>query len=262
MEETVTQIERSLGVGRDLDLRADDSWVGAFDRAGKLYVCDSYGATFPVPQLVRFPIVRAIGFDRVLLVDSRPMPNTPGGFVYSMAGELTATLHVGDGVQDAVVLDDLIALTYFDEGVFSGIRPSEQGIAFFEYDGRLFDGYQSMFGSEAVDIVDCYAACRISGQSLAFTAYTGFELVRLNPRKRHQEVVEIPKSVQGHSALSVNGAHACFFGPYSRKRALLSWTPRTAPEKIGSHTGPLRGISQHQFLSIGEHGYTIVSWAG
>lgn len=262
MDKVVTKVEQGLGVGRDFDLRADDSWVGVFDRAGALHVCDAYGAAFRVPQPLRFPIVRAIGFDRVLVVDCRPHLNTSGGFVYSMAGELTATLRVGDGVQDAVVLDDLIALTYFDEGVFSGVGPGDEGIAFFEHDGRLFGGYQTMFGADAVDIADCYAACPINGQSLAFMAYTGFELVHLNPRTGRQQVVQVPEEVHGASAVSVNGQHACFFGPYSRKRSLFRWAPGSDPEKIGTHSNSLRGISKHRFLSSGELGYTIVSWAG
>lgn len=262
MEQTVIEIERAVGVGRDYDVRPDDSWVGVFERAGALEVCDSYGARFQLPHPVRFPIVRAVGFDRVVVVDSRPSAGDPGGRVYSMAGEPMATLHVGDGVQDVVVLDDLITVTYFDEGVFSGMPPSEQGVAFFHLDGEPYGGYQTMFGAEAVDIADCYAACRVNAQVLAFVPYTGFELVRLNPRTHQQDVIDVPEKLHGASAISVMGDRVCLFGPYSQKQSLFVWTPGKAPQKIGTHSGTLRGIGPHRFISNGEHGYTVVSWAG
>lgn len=84
MDQVVTEIERAVGVGRDYDVRPDDSWVGVFERAGALEVCDSYGARFQLPHPVRFPIVRAVDFDRVVVVDSRPIAGAPGGYVYSM----------------------------------------------------------------------------------------------------------------------------------------------------------------------------------
>ena len=137
MQENVTSVERSLGIARDFDVRPDGSWVAVFERAGKLYVDTSYSGGFPLPDPVRFPILRAMGYDRVLVVDSRPMRGAAGGLVLSMDGELQTTVAVGDGVMDVVILDDLIGVTYFDEGVFSGVRPSEQGIAFFEFSGKL-----------------------------------------------------------------------------------------------------------------------------
>jgi hypothetical protein len=52
-----------------------------------------------------------------MIVDSRPEPTTPGGLMFSLAGEKLCSFAVGDGIQDVLVLDDVIVVTYFDEGV-------------------------------------------------------------------------------------------------------------------------------------------------
>ncbi len=194
-----------------------------------------------------------------MLVDARPLPNTPGGAVLSLDGQVQREFFIGDGVNDVVVLEDLIAITYFDEGVFRGRSPSEQGIAFFDFDGEFFGGYQSLFGAAAVDIADCYAACRAGRSTLAFSAYTGFELVRVRPRAREQELVALPAELHGASALSVVGDLGYFFSPYDSKRSLIAWRPNEAAREIGRHSGPLRGIETGRFLSTGEHGFTVIS---
>jgi len=259
MVEGTTTVDASLGTGRDFDVRPDGSWVGVFERGDGLHVAHTHGPGFRVSQALRYPMVRAIGYDRIVLVEARPLPNTSGGTVLSLDGQVHREFSIGDGVQDVVVLEDLIAITYFDEGVFSGRPPSEQGIAFFDFDGEFFGGYQSLFGAAAVDIADCYAACRAGRSTLAFSAYTGFELVRVRPRTREQELVPLPPELHGASALSVVGDRCYFFSPYDRKGSLLAWRPDAAAREIGCHSGLLRGIESGRFLSTGAHGFTVLS---
>lgn len=258
MLERVTSVAKSLGSAQDFDLRPDGSWIGLFQWPDGLHVADSSGRSFPVHQPVRYPILRALGFDRVVLVDRRPLPAGPGGFILSLQGQLLHSFSVGDGIQDVIVLDDVIVVTYFDEGIFSGISPAEEGIAFFDLDGVLLGGYQSAFGEKAVDIADCYAACPIGQNRIAFTAYTGFELVFLNPRACAQEIQELPEDLHGVSALSIRGNDVYFYGPSAQKQALLSWEPGKLPQHLGEHIGPLRGLQDGRFLAKNEHGYTVV----
>jgi hypothetical protein len=108
MLEEATTVERTLGKARDFDLREDGSWIGVFERPDGLHIADSHGRSFPLGRAVRFPIVRALGFDRVVVVDARPVPTTAGGFVFSLAGQTLCSFAVGDGVQDVLVLEDAI----------------------------------------------------------------------------------------------------------------------------------------------------------
>ena len=261
MLEDATTVDRSLGSARDFDVREDDSWVGLFERSDGLYVADSHGHSFPLGQRVRYPILRAVGFDRVVVADARPVPTTPGGLVISLSGQTLCSFSVGDGIQDLLVLDDAIVVTYFDEGVFGGTAPSEQGLAFFDLQGTLLGGYQSVFGAEAVDVADCYAACVLGRNRVAFSAYTGFELVLLNPRARVQDVHPLPKELHGASALSMRGEDAYLYGPYGHKRGVFCWRSGSAPRFLGEHSGPLRGLRAGRFLLKGEHGFTVLDCA-
>lgn len=258
MIEEITEVDRSLGVARDFDVLCDGSWVGVFQREDGVYIAHSDGREFRLKQSVRYPVVRALNRDRVIVLDARKRSNTPGAFLFSADGKLDHAFSAGDGIQDVVVLGDLIAVTYFDEGVFGDFPPSEQGIAFFDFQGQLFAGYQALFGSRAVRIVDCYSACRVDPQTLAFSAYTGFPLVRVHPRTSTQEVVELPRRLHGASALCVRGDLTFFFSPYDRIGVILSWQPGAKPKEVARHPGHLRGLEDGRFLAVGEHGFTVL----
>lgn len=259
MIETSTSVDRSFGIAADFDVGVNGDWVGLFRRGnGSLHVESSLGFHFSVPMTTMFPCIRSIGDNRILVVDSRTRGDTPNGHIFSDAGEVLASFSVGDGVEDVVVLETGFAVTYFDEGVFGGRAPSSEGVAFFGFDGHFSWGYSSGIGSGAVDIADCYCACRVGRNQLAFCPYTGFPLVELNLRTRVQKVDSLPEEMHGASALSKRRQHTLLYGPYSRKHGLFRWTPGEPPFAVGNHSGPLRGLDGGRFLSKGEHGFTIV----
>jgi hypothetical protein len=233
--------------------------VGLFGcRDGTPHIQSSRGFRFAVPVVPRFPLIRAVGNERVLVIDSRTTENTANAHIFSHTGETLAVFRVGDGVQDVIVLETTIGVTYFDEGVFGRSEPANEGVAFFGLDGQLSWGYLSEIGPGAVDVADCYAACRAGRNQLAFCPYTDFPLVELDPRKRSQSVFLLPQELHGASALSRRGPHTFFHGPYGRKHSILRWSPGEAPSMVGSHAGPLRGLDAGRFLSKTEHGFTIV----
>ena len=109
-----------------------------------------------------------------------------------------------------------------------------------------------------MDVADCYAACRVDDHTLAFSPYTGFPLVRANARKRLHEAVALPRRLHGSSALSVRGDATYLFGPYEDKRTLFAFRRGQPPRELGRHSGPLRGLEFGRFLSIGQHGFTVL----
>jgi hypothetical protein len=258
MEEQVVTVERDLGVAVDFDVGRDGAWVGVFQRNTGLFVASSHGTDFALGPAVRFPAVRFVGANRLIVVSQRSSKDPGESFIAELDGTQRAPIAAGDGIEDIVVLRDLIAVTYFDEGVFSGVPPSEQGIAFFDCEGRLFGGYRSIFGSDAVDIVDCYAACRVDDHTIGFSAYLGFDLVLANPRARIHQAQRLPRALHGSSAISLKRETALLFSPYDGKGAILEYAGG-AYREIDRRSGPLRGLEYGRFLSNGEHGFTILS---
>ena len=52
-------------------------------------------------------------------------------------GTILRSFSVGDGVQDVVVLEDFIVVSYFDEGVYSDNPISNEGISVFDLSGAF-----------------------------------------------------------------------------------------------------------------------------
>jgi len=258
MDEHVVSVERGLGLAVDFDVLRDGTWVGLFQRPEGIFVVSSQGTEFAVRTSVSFPIVRFVDGEHVVVVSQRAVPAAGQSFIARLDGSSQVSLSAGDGIADVVVLRDLIAVTYFDEGVFSGIPPSEQGIAFFDFQGQLFAGYRSLFGSDAVDIVDCYAACRVDHHTIGFSAYLGFDLAWASPRDRRHRAEPLPKTLHGAAAVTFQRDRAYLFSPYASKGSLIEHTA-DATREIGRHPGPLRGLEHGRFLSAGEHGFTVIT---
>jgi ribosomal protein S18 acetylase RimI-like enzyme len=104
------------------------------------FLAGSSNQFFTVPADVRFPLVRWMDRDRLLLVDTRTDGGRENAFVFTLAGEEVRRFCAGDGVQDVLVAGDRIVMTYFDEGVFGNVTPSDEGLAVFSADGRLAFG--------------------------------------------------------------------------------------------------------------------------
>jgi len=149
-------------------------------------------------------------------------------------------------------------VTYFDEGVLRGIAPGAEGLAVFNDRGQLRGGYRSMFGSKAVDVLDCYAACWASDSRITFLPYTTFPLVTFDLKTFDHNVDATPRIVHGSSAIAVLENEVLFFSPYDKKNAILKWAPGRPPSFIGLYPGQLRGIKGGRFLSHGTSGFTIV----
>jgi hypothetical protein len=259
MIETATLLPPRLGAAQDFDLGLDDAWVGLFRRAdGTSFVHSSRFAPFQIAAALESPRIRRLGEDRVVVADSRSRGASPNGFIFSSTGEQLRAFDAGDGVQDVITFGDLFAVSYFDEGVFGTASPSNQGVAVFDRDGKYSWGYASRLGADAVEIADCYSACRLDDDRLAFSPYTSFPLVVLNLRSGAQEVVELPEALHGATALSIRGKHTFFYGPYASKDRLFRWAPGEEPVDLGRHAGPLRGIGAGRFVASSERGFTLL----
>lgn len=247
----------------DLDLAETGGWVAVTGDDKSKALSFSNGKTVPLGQSISHPLVRALGRDTAVLVDSRTSESRKNGFIIDASGKTLTVFYAGDGIADVLTSGEHIVVTYFDEGVYSGGELESNGVAVFNRRGGLEFGYQSQFGKLAADVSDCYAASWDAGGRLLFFPYTDFPLVSIDLKSREQRIDRTPAEVAGAHAISPIGDRILFVGPYKDGDAVFSWEVGTAEaSRIGAFqtTGPHRGLAQGRFLSVGTSGYTVTSW--
>jgi len=272
--ETVVKLDPTLGRLLDVDVLPSGKWAGVFGSPESLSVrFGDYVRLFP--HLVRYPIVRCIDKTRLILADSNCADKNHSAWIIDACSGEIRNFFAGDAIEDILVRNDRIVVTYFDEGIFSNVYPSYEGIAFFDAEGELLTGYQSRLGEEAVPIWDCYAACWDENGRLVFCPYGatlvveesryvggGFPIVCLDLNTFQQQVCQTPERVHGASAISPRGNTVVFFNPYNEKTALLLWEPEAERDEevtlLGHHPGPLSGIGKGRFLTVGCHEFSII----
>lgn len=256
-QETTT-FGNELGIACDADVTTDGRWCAIFRRESELVISFQGGREISETRQIKFPIIRWVGNDHILVADSRIDSSKSNAWVYRCDGSLRASFCAGDGINDIVADEKTVVFTYFDEGVFGNIPPSHEGVAVFTPDGKLLFGYQSFFGDAAVDVADCYCACRGEADEILFVPYTDFPLVRLNTSNKTQKIENLPDALFGAGSLVVGANSIFFYGPYGQRNAIFEYKSGGIASLIDSHPGPLRGLRNGRFINVGEHGYTIV----
>jgi hypothetical protein len=259
MQEAEVPLNNLPGDLLDVDVTRDGNFVAiAGDELHRVLLFSE--AAVDLPEFVRFPLVRAVNEHSAVVVDTRTQKyRKANAWIIERSGSIAASFFAGDGIADVLVSDSHLVVTYFDEGVFSGVRPSEQGLVAFDLAGNLIFEYQKHFGADAVDIADCYCACSSGGSQLFFSPYTGFPLVALNLRTRKQTVHSIPSTLHGAAALSVRADFVYFYSPYANKNEFFALKiGEENAESCGRYSGRLRGLVGGNFLTHGTSGYAIV----
>ncbi len=252
------RVEVSLpGELLDLDGALGPGWTAvARTPQGQVLLID--GDEVPIPQPCRYPLIRQIDSDTVFLVDSRTTPGQENAWVVDRTGKVHARFFVGDGIQDILANRHALVVTYFDEGVFGGDGPNQEGVAVFSLRGDLALGFNSTFRTPL--IADCYCTCWISDQSIAFIPYTDFPFVRLDLRTNERTAVKLPEALHSPAALSVRGEYAVLWSPSKYKNTLVRWRIGASDfDLVDEHAGPLRGLTGGRFFSGGSAGYTVIS---
>lgn len=205
-----------------------------------------------------FPNIRRLNQDKFLLIDTRTKKDRQNGWIIDNQGQIKRTFMAGDGIEDIVIQENKIIISYFDEGIFSGIEPSDQGLVVFDFDGKILFNYRDKYG-HAVDVADCYCLCPKGNKGVLFSMYTDFPLIELNLDTFEQTVHQPPGQLNGAGSITNSGADIFFHAPYQDKRGIYKWTiGNEQAEKIGEYSPHLRGLQGGKYLACGETGYTIV----
>src|SRR4051812_32751446 len=118
IRETATNLPSEWGELVDVDVLNSGHWAGLFRLDADLFVRTAHACTV-VPSLVRFPLIRCLDEERVVVVDSRTEKGRLNAWVLSTTNDLSRPFFAGDGIQDVLADRATIVVTYFDEGVFS-----------------------------------------------------------------------------------------------------------------------------------------------
>src|SRR5258708_35229418 len=125
MNETSIATDVAFGRARDFDVTREGDWVGVFEGAkNQLHVRFANSAGFPLALELRFPVVRVIAHDRIVVVDLRTTKGRANAHIFTRLGELLSSFCAGDGIGDVVVLGALIRVTSFAEALFRLCPPS------------------------------------------------------------------------------------------------------------------------------------------
>lgn len=194
LQEYENKIENLTSPLVDIDIIEPDYWVGVTDFTdNKQSLIFNYNQ-IQLPEKVRFPCVRFIDENSFLVVDSRANPNQKNGWIIKSSGEVISNFSAGDAIQDVVVTKDFIVITYFDES-------GGEGINIYNLNGVKLFNYEEFFGSDSVDVFDCYATSFVKDNQIIFCPYTEFPLVLLNIETKTQQIWEIPTEVIGSGEL-------------------------------------------------------------
>lgn len=201
-----------------------------------------------------YPLIRWIDYNLFLIADARNDGNRENLYILSTDGIKQNSFNCGDGIEDIVVSNDGIWISYFDEGVFgSGI--STEGLVLFNHDGTpLFKYHNDLLNMPYID--DCYAMCNGKAHSVWIFPYSDFPLVNVNLLTKSIQSYKVPKKLHGSHAICIRGKFGYFYDRYNSNGELYCWEIGSKqPQLIGKLSGRTRGLDiseSHHFLSFDE----------
>ena len=254
MNETVTLVDTGQSKILDLDVYGLGLFIAYTDHKEIITVDKKLITDIEV----RFPIIRFINNSKFLLVDSRTLNSNPNAFILDFNGQVQQSFLLGDGIEDILIHNDKIVVTYFDEGVFGQDGPNNNGLTIFSLDGKQVFGFNECANGSL--IYDCYCICKHGLSNILFYAYDIFNVINLNLDTFKWEEFKTPTDFKGASALtSINDNKIVFHSSYNDKNCFYSWDKqKNEVIKIGQYTSDLKGMEGGKFLAKGEKGFTII----
>lgn len=258
MEKEETVFKRDFGELLDVDISDSGSWVGVFRRDKDTLVVRFDGEEFVIPQSLRCPLIRFLGHNQILLVDSRSQEEQVNAWIFGFDGVMLKEFPAGDRISNLVCTQSIIAVSYSDEGILSSNPLSQEGLYIFDHSGNPCFGYKTQLGEKAVDITDCYALCEGKAETLWFYPFEEFPLVSLHPIKREQTLFSTPALLEGSTAITTHENVCWFYSPYDRRGGIFKWEEGgVVADEVAKSAGPLRGLFGGRFVLTERQKFTV-----
>ncbi len=136
-----------------------------------------------------FPIIRRLDDEHVLIAEIRSEENKKNAKIYNKQGDLTNSFAIGDVVQDIILFDKKIVVSYFDEGIMEQRNFSKEGVAIFNKKGEMIWGFNS---NTKFEIWDCYHIVKTRINKVLFFGYGKFPICELDINFQTIEEIQIP----------------------------------------------------------------------
>lgn len=234
---------------RDADWQDGNGLAVAISVKGQSWIVIN-GEWIPSPIRDDSPFIRWIDQDRILLVQRRSGRFEKNVFMLDPAGEVIASFHVGDAIEDVAVGPEGIWISYY-YGDFRKGLPSEKLVLFdlnrlpvFKYETDLED---------KPDIVEILAL--VKGKESAIWLVPLLKpLVEILPEARSLTVHENPQLLKsGTSALCVRGDFV-YFVLEDTKWCYACRIDEETAQPIGKIKGTSRGLAPSE-------SYHFISWS-
>lgn len=203
-----------------------------------------------------FPIIRKLNEDNFLLIDSRTEKKA-NAYIFDFNGNRITSFLAGDGIEDVLIQNKKIVISYFDEGLGAGFGPSGDGVAVFDFEGNQMFGFNSAMDSSF--IFDCYCICPFQTDKILLYYYDDFNVCELCLETFKVTEFETPTNFIGAMAISIKEDKIYFHSSYDLKTSFFLWD-RTLNQvtKFGKYSPKLKGIDNGLFFAYGFQGFTII----
>lgn len=253
MTETVIYVDTGQGKILSIDVNGDSSFI-AYTDSKEVITADK---KFLIGVGIKFPIIRFLDQNKFLLADTRTSNESPNAYIFNFDGELQTSFLAGDGIEDILIHNNKIVVTYFDEGVFGQDGPNNNGLSVFSFDGKFQFGFNE--SADGLHIVDCYCICKHNRNKILFYAYDLFNVIELNLDNFGWKEFKTPADFQGASAMTSIGGKVIFHSSYHDKETFFMWDmQKDEVAKVGEYSFHLKGLENGKFLALGEKGFTVI----
>lgn len=260
IEETKYEIGAISQSLADLDITQTGAWVGITDFSDADQSIYFGNRKIKLPEKVRFPFIRSIDEETVLVVNARGR-NQNNAWIITASGETKANFPVDDAIEDVIITKDFIVVTQFDEAAIGG-----DGVCVYDFQGRRLFNYYEIFGAESVEICDCYAAALVKENRIIFCPYTEFPMVLFDIEAKSQQIWEIPQAAKRFHAITKRGSKFYFHRIYRLELegydfGIYEWEIGSEDvRKVGEYANHFtRGLPGGKFLAKNETGYAIIT---
>jgi hypothetical protein len=216
----MTEQTTYLEVGQENILNLDSDEYGNFIAFTDNKAVITNDAKLEIDIEVKFPIIRRLNTESFFIVDSRN-DKSDNGHIYNFTGQKLKSFLAGDGIEDIIIHNDKVVITYFDEGVFGDGGPNNDGVAIFDFSGKQIFGFNSI--AKYGHIADCYCICKHNKTHVLFYAYTDLKVYELNLDTLKIVVYETPNDFSGTSSISSKQDKIYFHSSYNDKQSFFLW---------------------------------------
>lgn len=260
IEETSYETGSILNSFADLDITPSGAWVGVTNFSDDDQSVYFGSRKIRLPEKVRFPFIRSIDKETVLIVNARGR-NQNNAWIIAASGEAKANFPVDDAIEDVIITKDFIVVTQFDKAAIGG-----DGVCVYDLQGNRLFNYHEVFGAESVNIYDCYAAALDEENRIIFCPYTEFPMVVFDIEAKSQQIWEIPEAVRGFYAITKRDNKFYFHRRYRLELegydfGIYEWQVESKDaRKIGEYANHFtRGLPGGKFFARNESGYAIIN---